>query len=91
MLLEARLGFFNCFLGFLFYCLLLYLIFYCLGFIFIVSTTNMTMSKKATTSNAPIEFELDGEGDDVEEDDIRDDGSNDENMEMFYLDDDDDF
>ena len=50
------------------------------------------MSKRATISNAPIEFELeeDGEGDDVEED-IRDDASNDENMKMFDLDDENDF
>ena len=50
------------------------------------------MSKRTTTSNAPIEFELDedGEGDDVEKD-IKDDTSNDENMEMFDLDDEDDF
>ena len=51
------------------------------------------MSKRATTSNAQIEFELDedGEGDDVEEEDIGDDASNDKNMEMFDLDDEDDF
>ena len=49
------------------------------------------MSKRATTSNAPIELDEDGEGDDVEEEDIGDDVSNDENMEMFDLDDEDDF
>ena len=50
------------------------------------------MSKMATTSNAPIEFGLheDRKRNGVEED-IRDDASNDENMEMFDLDDEDDF
>jgi len=51
------------------------------------------MNKMATISNASIEFELDedGEGDDAEEEDIRDDASNDENVKMFDLDDEDDF
>ena len=49
------------------------------------------MSKKATISNAPIELEEDGEGDDAEEEDIGDNASIDENMKMFDLDDEDDF
>ena len=50
------------------------------------------MTKRVTISNAPIEFELDedGKGDNVKKD-IRDDTSNDENMEIFNFDDEDDF